>query len=322
MFTLSDGGTRGVAAVGRNGQAEGSTSSLWFFPTQASQGTLAVDAPSVGPLIPGFDPDPEATTASGQAVLLAAAPLGVGGPSSLVAVSTVPDGGGQAEVIIASLTGTPLSFAAQNLTGSNVPPLLPNLPLIVDAGPEASAPLRTTVAEDGQLALTDVDGDGYADMILLTGGTVTCPASNASRSVVVFWNDHQGGFGPAQVLAQCYLTRCGAFGDAGSPTLTCPRAFATLAAAPTGAPTIAYVTGSSLGFTQFGAAASGQARPLLPAVGPADAGDAAPAPNPFAALPSGITGIASGDINGDGVPDLAILAHGTLYLFQGVPVNK
>ena len=94
----------------------------------------------------------------------------------------MPDGGVQAEVIIASLTGTPLSFAAQNLTGSNVPPLLPNLPLIVDAG----IGLPSHAAAAMELGYDAVCPKSGVSSIVAKGGVIKLPACDGWSGTVAY----------------------------------------------------------------------------------------------------------------------------------------
>ena len=138
-----------------------------------------------------FDPSLEEAATANQAVLLAAAPLKTGKPASLVAVSTAS--GASTALLVLGLTGSPQQLSPTNLKGDGTAPILPNLPV--------------SIAEDGQLGLADLDDDGSADPILLTGTSEvgTCSLGSHARSLVVFWGDASGGFGLGAplVVAEC-----------------------------------------------------------------------------------------------------------------------
>jgi hypothetical protein len=187
---------------------------------------------------------------------------------------------------------------------------------MADAGSTA-----TSVAEDGQLGLVDLDGDGYEDLVLLTGtaltytclaidssdaGAPTGAAESTARALVVFWNDTNGSFGLGEpvVVASCGATACG------GSARTCPESFAAVNSSESALPTLAFVTSDGVWLARFTSA-----RTLLP-VGPASAPDAG------AVLPGvhHFEGISAGDVNGDGVDDLAVTADGALYILAGEPV--
>ena len=131
-----------------------------------------------------------------------------------------------------------------------------------------------------QLATLDADGDGAADVALLTGGP-----GDPDRKLFVFWNDGHGGF-----LASS-ATRIGAAQDS-------PQQFAVLAAAfdrPVG---FAYVTTDrAVVVTAAGAPRQFNHSKMV------------------AALQSG-TGIAAADVDGDGIVDLTLASAGNLRVLK------
>jgi hypothetical protein len=239
------------------------------------------------------------------------------GPASVVVVATAT-GGSALFVGATAASGSTTVISPSNASGG-VLPVLANV----------------SVAPDGQLALLDIDGDGQNDLVLLTGTAPTtgfCTHfAQMTRSLLVFWNNN-GTFDvnhPSTVATcnvDCANAAVGTFTGQ-----TCPGPFATLHTGTGAAPTLAYVAATepassevtTVAFVHTGGPGnhvfSPPTTPSLMRVG-ADGGVVG---DGGALLPSTvkIDAIASGDINGDGVDDLAILAKGILYLFQGVPVQ-
>jgi hypothetical protein len=296
-----------LAAFGHS--PESGSDNFWYLPTSKQGSTLGVGALALtGTTIPNFDPTLAEAPAANEAVLLAASPLLAGKPASLVAVSSAGAGGTETALLALKLSGSPAQLSPTNLQGDGTAPILP----------------KASIAEDGQLGLADLDGDGSADLILLTGtGDVgSCALGSRARSLVVLWGDGKEGFSLASslVVAEC------SSGCAEAPSSSCPEAFATVTNAASGPATLAFVTRGSVSFARLGGRSLlGVTTPSLPVPRAADGGATDASMDAGSALPLGVTGwsgISFGDINGDGVTDLALTADGDLYLLQGVPVNK
>ena len=137
----------------------------------------------------------------------------------------------------------------------------PPLELVGRALLEQSCALRA------DLTLHDLDGDGAADVILLTGNP------GGPRDLVVLWADGDGGFGADGATSV-------AAGEA-------PQAFTPFRPTPDSKPALAYVTDTALSLREV--------------EGVRGFGD----PRRVATLASG-TGVVAADVNGDGVSDLAV----------------
>jgi hypothetical protein len=255
------------------------------------------------------DPLGAAQTGSSQAVVLSAASLNGTSPASLVAVATC----GDSPTATCAAPGAVLSVGAQR--GGTIAQL--------DGG-FVGFPEGVSITQDGEIGLADLDGDGWKDLVLMTGPTLPgfCPASGATVTVslMVFWGNKHGGFEPANPST---VASCGACGALALSAPTCPSSFTTLTTTRSGPSTLAYVGNSGLFLVAFDAAramAKSQPQALTGALN--DGGNDASVDAGPLATGAGLSGIASGDINGDGVPDLAIIGRGILYLYQGVPGNK
>jgi hypothetical protein len=283
-----------------------------------------------------LDPYLQEGATTNQALLVAAAPLGQSGYASLVAVGSTGTTPAESAVLVARVSGAPATFSPTNLGSAGAQVL--SLPL------PSGGTTYPAIAEDGQLALADLDGDGYPDLVLLTGtsstssclaidplslpGNPSAPATSTARNLAVFWNDHNGGFFSSDPVT---VATCEAAASCAEGAITCPQAFTTLVTNASPNPTLAYVTHAGVFLAQF-SEAPGEARHLLPITplpsqaSTADAGAIdATAHDAGSLLPTnvtGYTGIGAGDINGDGVDDLAVTAGGSLYFFAGIPVRK
>lgn len=131
-----------------------------------------------------------------------------------------------------------------------------------------------------QIATVDADSDGAPDVVLLTGGS-----DNGERQILVLWNDGQGGFSASRA------TRVNAAGET-------PRQFTVLPPSPHLPLSIAYVTPNGARLATITAV------PRL--FGPS---------HTIAPLNDG-TGIVAGDVDGDGVIDLALAAAGNVRVLR------
>jgi hypothetical protein len=340
--TSADGGPLGDAlaplGVAAFGQQAKKTDFLWLLAAiapPAGAGVLfAPPAVAAGGLPANFDPLPEIGATTNQALLVGAAPLQPSGYASLVAVGSTSAAPARAALLVANASGSPETVSPTNVGSSGAQ----TLQLSADGGTSYPA-----IAEDGQLGLSDVDGDGYPDLILLTGTSSStfclgidplsvpsdpqAPATSTARDLIVFWNDQHGGFSLASPVV---VASCEASANCAESAVDCPEAFTTLSATGGAVPTIAYVTHAGVFLARFSPTQARQllsVTPLTSSVGASmDGGtrDAASydAGSPVPTTVSDYTGIGAGDINGDGVDDLALAARGSLYFFAGVPVRK
>lgn len=156
---------------------------------------------------------------------------------------------------------------------SNSPTLAARAPLVLgDACP------------DPQLQAGDLDGDGFPDLLLLTGSDKA-----GDRELLVLWNDGSGGFSSSD--STLAVSRAES-----------PRAFTLLSAAQAALPPrplgLAYVTKSSAELISL-----------------SDTRRVFAAPRPLGSLAGG-TGIVASDVNGDGLPDLVLAASGKLSVLK------
>jgi hypothetical protein len=144
--------------------------------------------------------------------------------------------------------------------------------------------MRTTVQLDepcgrAQLMLADADTDGRLDIALLTG----TPGS-ATRKLLVLWNDGEGRFSSSNAALL-------------NSSSDSPQAFTFLAPNPPRASGFAYVTDGAIMLVP------GAVRRQFAA------------PRVLAPIAYG-SGITAGDVNGDGVADLAVAASGNLLVLK------
>ncbi len=153
------------------------------------------------------------------------------------------------------------------------------------AGPGEAIPRQTLVLDEPclgpQVVPVDADADGWVDIALLTGAP-----GEADRKLLVLWNDGTGGF------ARSAVTTLSAANES-------PQQFAVLPPTPLRPSTFAYVTDrAAIALTASGAGSR--------QFGP---------PRALADVQRG-TGIVAADVNGDGIPDLALAASGNLRLLK------
>ncbi len=135
-------------------------------------------------------------------------------------------------------------------------------------------------ARSGQLVIDDLDGDDAPDIVVLTG------RPGEARSLVVLWNDGSGGFSEDDVASIVELE------DA-------PQAFTLYRPTPRDPLRLAFVTSSRLGVLEAAPRTRGFVEVGLPEIELTRA-----------------TGVAAGDLDGDGIADLALAQGGSLELVR------
>ena len=151
----------------------------------------------------------------------------------------------------------------------------------IQAAGEIQIPVR--VSPEGQFEFADVDGDGKLDAVLLTGPNA------GPRSLVVAFNQGNFMFSSNQPLVV----------NAASET---PEGFALVHVDLQGPPRIAYVTRTSVVLAKMD--------PSTRTVSGTTAID----------MPASASGVAAGDIDGDGVEDLVIADSGNIIVLRDAPV--
>ncbi|HEX8789995.1 MAG TPA: VCBS repeat-containing protein [Polyangiaceae bacterium] len=157
----------------------------------------------------------------------------------------------------------------------------PGMPPSMNAG--SVLPFDVDVSPEGQLDFRDVDLDGAQDAVLLTGANV------GARGLYVAWNDGKGNFTMGNALEV-------------NPANDTPQGFAFVTADTSGVPRIAYVTRHSL---------------VLATV---DTKKRTVSARTTLLTTVSATGVAAGDVDGDGVQDLAVADEGNVTILRDIPV--
>ena len=142
--------------------------------------------------------------------------------------------------------------------------------MAVEGGQSIAQSEPVSIAEpctDPQLGQADLDGDGFPDLILLTGAQ-----GGTDRKLYVLWNDGSGAFSVAPIML--------------SATEDSPQAFTVVTSSSKQPLGVAFVTASELRW-----------------VGPIAKSRALPAPKTLYAGLSRGTGVVAADVNGDRVQD-------------------
>jgi len=157
----------------------------------------------------------------------------------------------------------------------------PGMPPKIAAG--SVLPFDVDVSPEGQLEFRDVDMDGAEDAVLLTGANI------GARNLYVAWNDGMGNFSTTSALQV----------NTGNDT---PEGFAFVIADASGVPRIAYVSRHSL----ILATVDTKARSI--------------STRSTLLTTTSATGVAAGDVDGDGVEDLAVADEGNVTILRDSPV--
>jgi len=148
----------------------------------------------------------------------------------------------------------------------------------------AVQPFAVRVSPEGQLDFADVDGDGNVDVVLLTGSS-----TSLSRSLYVAWGSGTGMFTETGALVV-------------NQPVEVPQGFSFVHADTSGLPMIAYVTRTNAVVVTV----DPKSRTIL-ARNTVD-------------KPASASGIATGDVDGDGVDDLVEADDENIVVLRGVPV--
>lgn len=146
--------------------------------------------------------------------------------------------------------------------------------------------LEKAITQRGQLEAEDLNGDGAPDLVLLTGG------DDGPRELMILWNDGHGAFVKEAVTRVTLENET-------------PQGFTLARLHEGGTRSLVYVTGREVRVAELDVAA----RTLRETRTLEGAG----------ALRYG-TGIAAGDVDGDGVDDLVVADAGSLLLLRGKAV--
>ena len=197
------------------------------------------------------------------------------------------DGDGHPEMALVSVKGVNLATGANDPKGGTL--RLGRLAVASMAWTDLGrVDLDFTPTPDGKLAFADLDGDGRPDLVLANG-----------EETQVLWNDGKGQFA----------------GDAVS-SIPGARSFAIYRDRSGGAPWVVFVTSDSVQKVQ------GVPRPASPAP-PANALQPTAALYPLPGTESVLTnatGVAIGDVDGDGIDDLAVVDDQHLRILRGKAV--
>jgi hypothetical protein len=271
------------------------TTDTWVMPTSGTGAQFG--APVLGPAIPS-SLVPDGPGARYFSTLMASADVNHDGIPESIVVGPASCGPNVGPVACAQSGNGTLLVGTYDATTQGFSYASDPLPGIV-------------VSQQGQLAVTDVDGDGSPDIVLLSGsiadaGGSTNAVCQAARSLWVLWNDGSGGFSIGNAVMVV----------AGTTGCNSPRAFTLLRRDPSLPPAIVYVTRSTARYVALGPSRALTVEPIGSQISQVD-----PANCCNASSYSGdeYTGVGGGDIDGDGVDDFILVNNGDLYVYQGVP---
>ena len=260
------------------------SSRLWLLPTRgpSAPASFAAAQPDPAALDPDFLPS---TMTTGLAppvrdVLVASGDVNGDGRPEVVAIARSSADATKCDLVIATVGAT--------------------------FGAVTTSKLSFPLGRGGKLVLSDFDGDGWADILVLNAGA---DATTPSQLIAVY---NKGG--PPGGAASTWQ----GFDVANSQILTMgdnPRDFVRVRLDAGPHPALVSMTSTTLSTLTF------QSRSSMPTSSPlplALAGDA----GATQVLPPGLASVAAGDIDGDGVEDLVvILGDGSLQVLHDQPVN-
>ncbi|MGD0523999.1 MAG: VCBS repeat-containing protein [Polyangiaceae bacterium] len=250
-----------IAAVAADTNLDGSLSGFAYWLAEGTGGASFAPPVQSAPLPSLFAPLYVDSTddSAHDATLMSSGAFGAGGAQTIIAAA--PYGGAE----------TSAAFVPAHATSGSPP--------TIAAGGELPFSM-VRVSPEGQLQFVDVDGDGNADAVLLTGANI------GARALVVAWNDGAGNFSETDSLFV-------------SQSSEVPQGFAFVDAGTTGLAQLAYVTRTTV---------------VLAVVDPTSRTIAA---RNTVDTPYSGSGIAAGDVDGDGVQDLVVADDGNVVILRG-----